>query len=213
MITIEEIKKHSANNKSEAIFDAITQKIDGRIPHRNIKVLYVLRELMGDKCKRYLEIGVHNGGSMAVAMQSQYKCEFYGIDMFEKIVQYAHLSYFKSDNLSRKRTTSNIIKCNIFKHQFEIIEGNSRSQSVIESTQNHSPFNLVFIDGDHVYDGVKADFNNYSTFVSRGGLVVFDDYHEKNHPQIVKFVDDINDSSWWKVGSIPNIFIMQKNYD
>lgn len=34
---------------------------------------------------------------------------------------------------------------------------------------------LLFIDGDHTYEGVKADFQNYSPMVSKGGMVVFHD--------------------------------------
>jgi predicted O-methyltransferase YrrM len=34
---------------------------------------------------------------------------------------------------------------------------------------------LLFIDGDHSYQGVKADFENYSPLVREGGLAVFHD--------------------------------------
>ena len=44
----------------------IANKMSGnvkRMPHNHINVLYMLRELMGDKCKNYLEIGVYYGAS------------------------------------------------------------------------------------------------------------------------------------------------------
>jgi cephalosporin hydroxylase len=34
---------------------------------------------------------------------------------------------------------------------------------------------VLFIDGDHSYEGVKADFNNYSPLVREGGFTVFHD--------------------------------------
>lgn len=37
----------------------------------HIYVLYLLKQIMGDSCKTYLEIGTHNGGSMVVPMQSK----------------------------------------------------------------------------------------------------------------------------------------------
>ncbi len=37
---------------------------------------------------------------------------------------------------------------------------------------------LLFIDGDHSYDGVKADFQNYRDLVRDGGLIVFHDICE-----------------------------------
>jgi predicted O-methyltransferase YrrM len=40
---------------------------------------------------------------------------------------------------------------------------------------------LLFIDGDHTYNGVKKDFQLYAPFVKRNGLIVFHDilYHPK----------------------------------
>jgi len=37
------------------------------------------------------------------------------------------------------------------------------------------PIDLLFIDGDHSYAGVRADFELYSGLVSRSGLVAFHD--------------------------------------
>jgi O-antigen/teichoic acid export membrane protein/predicted O-methyltransferase YrrM len=37
------------------------------------------------------------------------------------------------------------------------------------------PIDLLFIDGDHSYDGVRADFETYSGLVARDGLVTFHD--------------------------------------
>lgn len=37
------------------------------------------------------------------------------------------------------------------------------------------PIDLLFIDGDHTYEGVKQDWEMYSPLVRRGGLIVFHD--------------------------------------
>lgn len=39
---------------------------------------------------------------------------------------------------------------------------------------NH-PIDFVFIDGDHTYEGVKADFRNYASLVRPGGIIAFHD--------------------------------------
>ena len=39
---------------------------------------------------------------------------------------------------------------------------------------------VLFIDGDHTYDGVKMDFENFSPFVGKKGLIAFHDIVE--HP-------------------------------
>lgn len=36
---------------------------------------------------------------------------------------------------------------------------------------------LLFIDGDHTYKGVKKDYNDYKGFVRRGGMIVFHDIY------------------------------------
>jgi len=37
---------------------------------------------------------------------------------------------------------------------------------------------FLFIDGDHTYEGVRADFMMYSPFVRDGGLIAFHDVAE-----------------------------------
>jgi predicted O-methyltransferase YrrM len=41
---------------------------------------------------------------------------------------------------------------------------------------------LLFLDGDHSYDGVRADFENYTPLVKPGGLIAFHDVESTNHP-------------------------------
>jgi predicted O-methyltransferase YrrM len=53
---------------------------------------------------------------------------------------------------------------------------------------------LLFIDGDHTYDGVKMDFEMYSPLVRRGGLVVFHDicvHSPHKECQVDKFWEEI----------------------
>ena len=38
-----------------------------------------------------------------------------------------------------------------------------------------APLDLLFLDGDHCYDGVRKDYHWYSQFVRPGGLIVFHD--------------------------------------
>jgi cephalosporin hydroxylase len=40
---------------------------------------------------------------------------------------------------------------------------------------DHTPLDLLFIDGDHTYDGVKRDFEMYSPLMAPGGLIAFHD--------------------------------------
>ena len=40
---------------------------------------------------------------------------------------------------------------------------------------NQRPIDLLFIDGDHTYDGVRSDYSMYSPLVRRGGLIALHD--------------------------------------
>ena len=45
----------------------------------------------------------------------------------------------------------------------------------VRSSLRGKSLDLLFIDGDHEYDAVKSDFNNYRPLVRPGGLIVFHD--------------------------------------
>lgn len=57
-------------------------------------------------------------------------------------------------------------------------QGYSTSNSTYRMTRRflgEDKFDLLFIDGDHTYEGVKSDFEKYRLLVKDGGLIVFHD--------------------------------------
>ena len=56
--------------------------------------------------------------------------------------------------------------------------GNSQDVETVEWAKSSGPFDLVFIDGDHDYDGVKKDYENFGPL---GKLVVFHDIAHPGH--------------------------------
>jgi predicted O-methyltransferase YrrM len=55
---------------------------------------------------------------------------------------------------------------------------------------------LLFIDGDHGYDGVKSDFDMYSPLVAEGGMIVFHDILDHNPDsgcEVASFWNEIRD--------------------
>jgi cephalosporin hydroxylase len=58
------------------------------------------------------------------------------------------------------------------------IEGDSHnpdSLEVVRSSLRGGALDLLYLDGDHSYQGVAADFQMYAPLVRRGGLIVFHD--------------------------------------
>ena len=51
------------------------------------------------------------------------------------------------------------------------------------------PVDFLFIDGNHSYEYVKDDFNNWSKYCKKGAYIIFHDY-SRHWPGVVKFIDE-----------------------
>lgn len=70
------------------------------------------------------------------------------------------------------------------RQRIHLIRGNSHDLSTIEKVEKilaGRKLDFLFIDGDHTYKDVKADFENYSKLVRPGGIIAFHDIVP--HPQ------------------------------
>jgi len=59
------------------------------------------------------------------------------------------------------------------------LHGSSHDAAVIEAAAELGPYEFVFIDADHTYQAVKADWENYRPLAAAGGLVAFHDVVER----------------------------------
>lgn len=68
---------------------------------------------------------------------------------------------------------------NLLNTRFELnnrmIHIRKTSQEVIAANLISEPIDIFFIDGDHSYEGVKFDFDNFTHMVRPGGLILFHD--------------------------------------
>lgn len=164
-LTRELIISHPEFEKSLSIVREIMGSFNGYVCHEYIHVLYVIKQLMGDSCKTYLEIGTHNGGSLVTVMQSFHTTKYYGVDVW-------------SNDANRIKTLSNIKKYNKHGHEFELIKGYSTSAETLKTVKEKCKdgIDFLFIDGGHETQTVINDFNSYFNLVNKGGIIVFDDY-------------------------------------
>jgi len=96
---------------------------------------------------------------------------------------------------------------------YRLIRHYSTDAAAIEAVRQER-VTLLIIDGDHSYDGVKFDYENYFPFLESGGYVIFDDYDAKEWPDVKRFVDHVvkNDSSCEFIGSFSRTAIGRKRH-
>lgn len=145
-----------------------------RIHHYNHHLVFCVKEMMGDRCKTYCEIGTHFGHSLCTVLQSEFSSRFVAVDLFSRRGIAKDCKVKDVYELA----LSNAKKFNIHGYETNIIKGNSRSARTIKKVEVlcSNGIDLLFIDGDHRFKGVVKDFENYFSLVNSGGIVIFDDY-------------------------------------
>lgn len=67
-------------------------------------------------------------------------------------------------------------------HETHLFLGNSRAPTLVKAVQDLGPYDFCFIDGDHSYEGVKADWENYGP-----------------HAKVVAFHDIVNNTGCFRL--------------
>jgi len=142
------------------------RQLGGYSAHNHHHILFVIKELLGDNCKNYLEIGTALGSSMISVMKSKYKTNFYGIDLFQK----------ETGSSPKNEVMTIINSLNTNKHTFQLIQGSSTDEaSINQISKIKEGIDLFYIDGNHGSDYVYNDFMNYEKYINKNGVVIFDD--------------------------------------
>jgi predicted O-methyltransferase YrrM len=118
---------------------------------------------------RVLEIGTHKGGTLFLWTRLARRdgtivsIDLPGGKFGGGYGQFRAAIYRR---FSSKGQTLHLLRCN------------SHDRSTFEKARQlfgDAPIDLLFIDGDHTYEGVKADWEMYSPLVRPGGMIVFHD--------------------------------------
>ena len=229
---IEDILNHPQLEQSKQMVQDINDDMIGRIALNQAAqathILYIIRELMGDKCRKVLDIGTLWGGSVITMMQNKYESYFVSIDFFD--VYYKDLTGLSEDPVcggtnTIESVTKNIDKHNKHKYLYDLVKGSSHDPKVIKKVHSllESSVDILFIDGDHTKDGVIKDFNDYSKLVTEGGIVIFDDYWSghlagnawRDNMDIVGAFEDISknksfNDNWKQIGLINDKLIIER---
>jgi predicted O-methyltransferase YrrM len=157
----------------------IVENMEGRTFHHHFHVLYDIISSIKKDVVTYLEIGSYCGASCSLVLSHPKIIKAFCIDTFGEAS-----TELVSNNLEKFKTPHS---------SYSLIVGNSQNSDTIQETKNIvNNVDLLYIDGDHSFEGCMNDFLNYSDIVQSGGYVVFDDYHDVHYsPQVKHAVDYI----------------------
>lgn len=151
--------------------------------HHHYHILFDIAKYFNESLINYVEIGTYGGGSASLMMHRP-NTNILSIDIGRPI--------------PKEKAISNVNGFNSNGNFYKYICGDSSSNDTINELKDtlkkleDMGIDILFIDGDHSYDGVYKDFLNYNSLVKLGGFLVFDDYmDDKYSPQVKTAVDDI----------------------
>lgn len=130
-------------------------------PHQiRSEILALLRRLSGEAPRNVCEIGTADGGTNCLLVHALPTVEFMlGIDLFVK--GKSRLRHFAAP-----------------RHRLHYLDGSSHAPATVERARSllaGRELDVLFIDGDHTYEGVQQDFLRYRPFMREGGFIVFHD--------------------------------------
>lgn len=107
------------------------------------------------KPSRVLEIGAWQGGTLV---------EWLKIADTVVVIDDAMRSANDWEHAARQEDTD-----------LHLLKGRSQDGRIVERADELGPYDWLFIDADHTYEAVKADWENYGPMVRDGGAVAFHD--------------------------------------
>ncbi len=167
------IKKFNSNNIEE-IFEFAFNFYDGLIRPLQVKEEFteLLKIYKESDPKVVMEIGTARGGTLFCFIKlASSDTIFISIDLpFFGIKRY----------ISRGESYLNSL-FNLFVNENQklyLIRSSSLDKNTINKVKEilgNKAIDFLFIDGDHSYKAVRSDFENYSKFVRKGGIIAFHD--------------------------------------
>jgi len=91
--------------------------------------------------------------------------------------------------------------------EYDEFIGNSQSKEAIEYVRNKGMlFDIIFIDGDHSYNGVKLDTINYIEYLKTGGYVIYHDTVTQNCPGVVRWIKELTEGYYDNIEYIKTFY-------
>ena len=138
----------------------------------------------------HIEIGTLFGGSLIATLFAIGRAERkHGVVAIDPLTGYYGQS---SDPNTGVEVTQETVEHNVVRLGFPLDRVNifpyRSDDSVPLANIGQMTIASLFIDGDHSYDGIKADWENYVPHVIPSGLVVIDNYEDPSWPEVTQYV-------------------------
>lgn len=176
-----------------------------------------LREIEGEKLmelaslvpesQAIVEIGSYKGKSTCYLASGSEGAMVYAIDLWDLGNNTATRYRKPATYQTFKEQVSNMG----LMQKITITKGNSID---VAKTWN-KPIGLLFIDGNHQYEFVKADYESWHKFVVPGGYIAFHDYKNPDYPTVVgvgEFIDEVIKLSdlWHFIGLYHSLYVIRR---
>lgn len=173
----------------------LEKQMDGRLATtvEDMLLRILVAQSIKSKSINVLEIGTLFGtGAAAIydAIVPQFEdLHLTLLDPLEGYYNGAQADILTGKTVNQQTLERNFARVGIPKSDYSLIKQLSTDLEAIESAGKNE-YDLLIIDGDHSYAGVKTDFENYAQFVKLGGYIIFDDYNSPDWPEVKQYVDE-----------------------
>jgi predicted O-methyltransferase YrrM len=212
----------SASTLKEKALKA-TENIPGWLTAKEAGALFDLAVSLPGDNPVCCEIGSYMGKSsivLGMGLMTKKGGKIFCIDPFDLVES----DYYKkasgeqlgSSDLTRKQ----FVLQNISKYGLEERVNLLQGFSHFVAKEFHDQIDFLFVDGDHIFEAVLADFIDWSAKLKVGGLIAFHDYYqEDDHRRYTmesygpsQVVEDyiLKDPAWSMKGVVDNLFIAEK---
>jgi uncharacterized membrane protein YbaN (DUF454 family) len=187
-------------------FDNIDYDLPGMMFEADLNIIATVVNLV-PKNGHILEIGAHLGRtSHAICSVKDSSVKLSIIDPWGDKIPVKHDGYDGSD--SNWEIASKIaIETNEIKNAFDFFMNNKQGEytAIVDNSLTYKfdeNYDFVFIDGDHSFDAVTSDINN---FISNENTIIGgDDYGDLYQDDVVRAVDSFSDRRTLLIPNIPH---------
>jgi predicted O-methyltransferase YrrM len=127
---------------------------------------------------RMLEIGFAGGITNTILNK------FFGFDEIVAVESFGGQSY------------GSILSANLRFKNLTLICGDSTSQRAARTAEALGPFELIFVDGDHSYEGVSRDIATYAPMLAKNGVLALHDVATES-TGVPRAWNDLKKSGQW----------------